>query len=124
MAKKIIIIDDEINLRKILNFNLKIKGYEIYEAENGLVGLNLIKQIKPDLILLDLMMPEMNGYQVVEELKKDEELSKIPIFILSAKVKPEEINKLLSMGVLKYITKPFNIKELNQEIENLFNNKT
>ena len=81
--KKICIVEDDDDIREIYSTKLKIGGYEVLEAINGEDGLNVIREKKPDLILLDLMMPVLDGYGVLKELAKDKELSEIPVIVLT-----------------------------------------
>ena len=82
---KILVIEDEEHIRTIISYNLKLDGFEVYLAENGLIGLEMARQIKPDLILLDWMMPGMDGLQVLSELKDNLITKSIPVFMLTAK---------------------------------------
>ncbi|HPO59927.1 MAG TPA: response regulator, partial [Exilispira sp.] len=105
--KKILLVEDEKNIRDILKDNLEYEGYTILEAEDGLKGLEIAKNENPDLIILDLMLPQMHGYDFIKQLKKTNPT--IPIIIVSAK--SEEIDKIkgLDLGADDYITKPFQI---------------
>jgi DNA-binding response OmpR family regulator len=122
--KKILLVEDEKNIRDILRDNLEYEGYSILEAEDGLKGLEIAKNENPDLIILDLMLPQMHGYDFIKQLKKTNPT--IPIIIVSAK--SEEIDKIkgLDLGADDYITKPFQIRELVSRIKAVFRryNKT
>lgn len=110
--EKILIVDDEEHIRELLKYNLKINSYKCTTAENGFEALKIAKEQRPRLVLLDLMLPEMNGYEVCKAIRKDKELSSTPIIILSAK--DEEFHKILGLelGADDYITKPFSVEEL------------
>jgi len=110
--EKILIVDDEANIRELIGFNLKNEGYRIMTAGDGLTALKLIKEERPSLILLDLMLPGMNGYEVCKEVRREKELSTTPIIILSAK--DAEFDKVLGLelGADDYMTKPFSVREL------------
>jgi two-component system, OmpR family, alkaline phosphatase synthesis response regulator PhoP len=110
--EKILIVDDEANIRELIGFNLKKEGYDIFTAGDGLSAIKIIKEEKPALILLDLMLPGMNGFEVCKEVRKDSELSSTPIIILSAK--DAEFDKVLGLelGADDYMTKPFSVREL------------
>ena len=110
MEKTILIVEDETNIVDILSFNLEREGYNTMEAYDGQTGLQLAREQNPDLILLDLMLPKMNGFDVCRQLRADG--STIPIIMLTAR--EEEADKVmgLELGADDYITKPFGIREL------------
>ncbi|MGI6727121.1 MAG: winged helix-turn-helix domain-containing protein [Anaerovoracaceae bacterium] len=112
--KKILIIEDEKSIADIIKFNLVKEGFEIVTAYDGKKGLQKALSIKPDLILLDIMLPELDGFQVC---KKVRETSTVPILILTAK--EEEVDKVLGLelGADDYITKPFSMRELVARIK-------
>lgn len=109
MSEKILIVDDEKNIVNILAFNLKKEGYDVITASNGLEGVEASFKEDPDLILLDIMMPELNGF---DACKKIREKSSTPIIMLTARA--EELDKVLGLelGADDYVTKPFSIREL------------
>ena len=112
MGYKILIIEDEEDIIRGLSDNLEMEGYEIISSTNGENGLKLIVNENPDLIILDLMLPDIDGIDLIRRLKKD-----IPVIILTAK--GQEIDKILGleMGADDYITKPFSIRELLSRIK-------
>ena len=114
MAKKVLIVDDEKAIVDILKFNLKREGYETIEAYDGLDGLNLATEEKPDLILLDVMLPSMPGFDVCKKIR---EKSNVPIIMLTART--DEIDKVLGLelGADDYITKPFGIREVMARVK-------
>ncbi len=125
--KKILIIEDEVNIRELVTYNLKANGYEAVEAEDGITGITLAYKEKPDLILLDIMLPGKDGYEICRELRS--EGINIPIIMLTAK--SEEVDKVLGLefGADDYIAKPFGIRELLARIKAVlrrydFNEKT
>ena len=122
--EKILIVDDEEHIRELLRYNLKKNSYKCITAKNGLEALEIAKYHRPRLVLLDLILPEMNGYEVCTAIRKDYEISSMPIIILSAK--DEESNKLLGLklGADDYITKPFSIRELLSRIKALLRRST
>lgn len=113
--KKILIIEDEPNIRELILYNLQANGYEGIEAEDGIMGITMVHTEKPNLILLDIMLPGKNGYDICRELR--EEGNKTPIIMLTAKT--EEIDKVLGLefGADDYISKPFGIRELMARIK-------
>ena len=113
-STKILVIEDEEHIRKVLSYNLKLDGFEVFLAENGMIGLEMAREKKPDLILLDWMMPGLDGLQVLSELKQDEGTKSIPVFMLTAKSMMAEVGRALYEGADDYITKPFDVIELGQ----------
>jgi len=114
---KILIVDDEPDLVETIRFSLELEGYNVLVASNGEEGLNVARQEKPDLILLDLMLPKLDGYKVCRLLKFDERYKHIPILMLTAKT--QEKDKILGKetGANEYITKPFDMDELMAKIK-------
>lgn len=117
--KKVLIVDDEEHIRELIKFNLKKEGYDTEVAINGVEALNIIREIKFDLILLDLMLPEIDGLEVCKEIRRNEETSDIPVMMITAK--GEEFDKVLGLelGADDYITKPFSIRELMARVKAL-----
>jgi two-component system alkaline phosphatase synthesis response regulator PhoP len=115
--EKILVIDDELHIVELLKYNLETNGYKVIYALNGKDGLNLAIDKKPDLILLDIMLPEMDGFDVCKEIKKRQQIDDIPIIMLTAK--SEEFDKILGLelGADDYITKPFSVRELLARIK-------
>lgn len=113
--KKILIIEDEPNIRELVLYNLQANGYEGIQAEDGIMGITMVHTEKPDLILLDIMLPGKNGYDICRELRS--EGNNTPIIMLTAKT--EEIDKVLGLefGADDYISKPFGIRELMARIK-------
>jgi CheY-like chemotaxis protein len=119
MSKKILIVDDEPNIVLSLDYLVRKKGYTPFIARNGSEALAIAQTEIPDLILLDIMMPDIDGYEVCQTLKKDPRFNDTKIIFLSAKSKKEDIEKGLQMGADKYFTKPFSTKQLLQEMVDL-----
>ena len=113
------VIDDSPTLRKLLRFYLKKKGYDVFEAHNGRVGLESIAKDTFDLIILDMRMPVMGGAEVLEQLKELKEF-KIPILILSSDKEEESKAIGISLGASYYMTKPFKPHEVVARIEDIF----
>lgn len=112
MTETIAIIEDEQNIVELVKYNLDREGYTTISANNGRRGLDLVRQELPDLVILDLMMPEMDGLTVCKQLRADQQTKSIPIIILTAK--SEEADRVLGleMGADDYVTKPFSPREL------------
>lgn len=113
---KILVVDDDQNIRRLVSFNLTQANHEIILAKNGAEGYQLAIDEQPDLILLDIMMPIMNGYQTVEKLKKDPATKEIPVFMLSAKGQMTDLDDAFNLGADDYITKPFDVEKLEFSI--------
>lgn len=116
MAKILLIEDDQV-LRENTAELLELSGYEIYKASNGKEGLIMAKTILPDAIICDIMMPEIDGYEVLKQLSKNEKTQLIPFIYLSAKTKHNDVRKGMNLGADDYITKPFTEEELVSAIE-------
>ena len=118
MAKKILIIEDEKILADLLEKKLKERGYEVSVARDGIEGLDKMRKEKQDLILLDVIMPKMGGFEVLEEMNKDSELKKIPVIIISNSGQPVEIDRALKLGVKDYLIKTqFDPEEVMEKVE-------
>ena len=116
-SKKILLVDDEVDLVETVRFPLEMEGYHVLVSYNGEDALNQARKENPDLILLDLMLPKLDGYKVCRLLKFDERYKHIPIFMLTAKT--QEKDKVLGMetGADEYITKPFEIDYLMEKVK-------
>jgi DNA-binding response OmpR family regulator len=119
MTKKILIVDDENSLRMLVNATLEGENYTIIQAKNGHEAILKNELEKPDLILLDLMMPGLSGMEALDILKKSETSKKIPIIILTAKGQPGDKEKALKMGASYFLTKPFSPLELLNLVEKI-----
>ena len=117
--KKILIVDDEPNIVMSLEYIFKKENYEVFIARDGAEAIEIVENSIPDIILLDIMMPNVDGYQVLNYLKESEVLSKIKVIFISAKNKSSDIELGLQLGADKYIPKPFAIKELVKEVKDL-----
>lgn len=116
--KKILLVDDEPNIVMALEYSLKKKGYEVLIARDGEEAIKIFENIKPCLVILDIMMPKMDGFEVLEKIKEDKEDTSKVIF-LSAKNKEEDIQKGLDAGADDYFTKPFSTKKLLDKIQSI-----
>lgn len=117
MTATILVIDDEPDVRILCKVNLEFEGYRVVEAWDGEMGLEMVKTEKPDLILLDLMMPTLGGWDVMQQLKEDPETASIPIVLLTAKADEASQLRGWEEGVLDYVTKPFNPMSLAKYVE-------
>lgn len=116
----ILVVDDQPNNLKVLASVIG-KKYTLSAAPNGKFALNILEKIKPDLILLDIMMPDMNGFEVCQKIKENNSTKEIPIIFLTAKTEIEDVIKGFDLGAVDFITKPFIPKEILARIENHLN---
>lgn len=108
----VLFIEDNLEIRENVVEFLELSGYRALAADGGATGIELAKEKKPDVILCDIMMPETNGYQVFEQLRKNDATSSIPFIFVTASVEKKEIKAGLDMGAFDYIRKPFEPEEL------------
>ena len=119
MTKKILVVDDEPDIRTSIKTILEKEGYTVFEAANGRITLNLLKKEKFDLIILDVMMPEMSGWDVFKEILKTKKEYKGKIMFLTVvKISEERKKELIKEGAVDYITKPFDIDVLVKKVKN------
>ncbi|MCH7589311.1 MAG: response regulator [Chloroflexi bacterium] len=117
---RVVCIEDEPEMIDLVRLILSRKGFEVIGAHGGVEGLETVKREKPDLVLLDLMMPDMDGWEVYQKIKADKELRGIPIVVVTAKA--QSIDKVLGLHIAKvddYITKPFGPQELLESVEKI-----
>ena len=119
MIKKIVLAEDEPQIARLVEFKLKKEGYQVVSKGNGEEALAAIKAEKPDLILLDVMMPVMDGYEVLRRVKEDENLKNIPVVMLTAKAQEKDVVKGIDLGADDYITKPFHPAELLARVKRI-----
>lgn len=119
MSDKIVIADDEPNILVSLEFLLQRAGYEVILAHDGLQALAALREVKPRLILLDVMMPGKTGFEVCQELRSDPDLAGVKVLMLTAKGRDTDIAKGLALGADAYVTKPFSTKALLQQVQAL-----
>lgn len=117
--KKILIVDDEPNIIMSLEYTLKKNNFEVYIARDGSEALEILKTKTPDVVLLDIMMPQVDGYETLRRIRMNEKLNNTKVVFLSAKNKASDIEKGLALGAAKYITKPFSLKKIIADINEL-----
>ncbi len=115
--KKLLLIDDDPNLILLVRDYLEFRGYEVITAENGREALDLLDNQVPDMIICDVMMPEMDGYTLVQHVREDDRISSIPVLFLSAKGQSQDRVKGLNNGADVYMVKPFEPEELVAQVE-------
>lgn len=119
-GKLVVCIEDEQEMIDLVQLILGRRGFEVQGANGGLEGLEKVQEMKPDLVLLDLMMPDMDGWEVYQRMKSDESLRGIPVIVVTAKA--QSIDKVLGLHIAKvddYITKPFGPQELLESVEKI-----
>ncbi len=119
--KHILLVEDDAAIAKLVRFKLENNGFKVTTATNGRKALDWLKENRPDLVLLDVMMPEMDGIETLEHMKGDETLRDIPVIMLSSKGQKTEIERCLFLGVDEYIVKPFSPAELLKRIRAVIN---
>ena len=117
--KKILIVDDEPNIVMTLEYTFKKSNYEVFIARDGQEALDILKTNYPDIIILDIMMPMVDGFATLEQIRKDPNLTHTKVMFLSAKNKESDIEKGLALGADAYLTKPFSIKKVVEKVEEL-----
>jgi DNA-binding response OmpR family regulator len=117
-VKRILIADDESHIRRILEFNLKRAGYEVLAAEDGRAALATARSARPDLVILDVSMPELTGLDVCRQLKADATLKATPVFLLTARGQESDAEAGRVAGADQFFTKPFSPKQLLEHVRN------
>ena len=117
MTKRILAVDDEPHILKLVAFSLKSHGYDVLEASDGLSAIGVAQAEKPDLILLDVMMPVLDGYEACRRLKEDPATKDIPVVMLTAKAQVKEQQTGLDSGATDYVCKPFTPKDLVAQVQ-------
>jgi len=119
MTKRVLIADDEPNIVASLEFLMEQAGFEVKVATDGAAALAFVASFRPDLVLLDVMMPVKNGYEVCQSLKSDPDTRGVKVILLSAKGRDVEVAKGLELGADAYVTKPFSTRELVARVKGL-----
>ena len=119
MNPTLLIVDDEPNILLSLEFLMKREGYQVHLARDGVEALEAIAALRPDLVLLDVMMPRKTGFEVCQEVRADEALKSTRILMLTAKGRDTDIAKGLALGADAYMTKPFSTKELVEKVRQM-----
>ena len=117
--KKILIVDDEPNIVMSLEYTFKKNNFEVFIARDGQEALDIVKTNFPDVIILDVMMPMVDGYATLEQIRKDDNLKDTKVIFLSAKNKESDIEKGMALGADAYLTKPFSIKKVVEQVMEL-----
>jgi two-component system alkaline phosphatase synthesis response regulator PhoP/two-component system response regulator VicR len=120
MPKKILVVDDERQIVKLVEINLRKAGYEVVAAYDGVEALEKVESERPDMLVLDVMMPRMNGFDVLKRLQANPATENIPVIMLTAKAQDADIFAGWQSGVSSYLTKPFNPRELLTFVQRIF----
>lgn len=116
---KILLVDDNVVIRTYTSYLLLKEGYDVHTAENPLLALKTLSELKPDLIISDLMMPEMNGYEFMKEIRASYEFRHIPLIMISTLNDPEQVSAYMKEGLSAYLNKPFQGAALINQIKQL-----
>ena len=116
---RVLIVDDEPNIVLALELLMKKEGYEILSVDDGQKAFDAVREFRPDLIILDIMMPRMDGYEVCQRIRADESLKDIQVVMLTAKGREAEKEKGLALGADLYVTKPFSTREVMMKVKEL-----
>ena len=119
MSKRVLIVDDEPNIVISLEFLMKREGFAVSVARDGEEALERIRAERPDLVILDVMMPKLNGFEVCETVRTDPQLAAVRILMLTAKGREAEMRKGISLGADAYIAKPFSTRDLVEQVKSL-----
>ncbi|TXD46868.1 response regulator transcription factor [Polaribacter sp. IC073] len=120
---KILIVEDTLAIREEVCDILEMEGYNVFQAENGEIGFNVALKERPDLIISDILMPPLDGYEMFQKLQSHEETRAIPLIFLSAKGEKEDIRIGMNLGAEDYLSKPININDLVNAVENKIKKK-
>ena len=118
--KRILVVDDEVYIVHILEFSLSMEGYDVLTAFDGEEALKVVDESSPDLVVLDIMMPKLDGYEVCRRMRSEERFAETPIILLSAKGRPIDREEGMKAGANDYIVKPFRPRKLLEKIEEFF----
>ena len=119
MTKRVLVIEDEANILLSLTFVLEREGYQVRSATTGRDGLAEMQRERPDLVILDLMLPDVSGYEVCQQARRDPALGDTPILVLTARAQEAERQKGLEVGATEYVTKPFRVADLLDRVSRL-----
>lgn len=117
----ILLVEDNSNISKLITFKLSKSGYTIEHRENGVKGWEAIQELKPDLVILDVMLPGMNGFDILQKIRENEELKDTKVMMLTTKSREEDLERGFNMEVEDYLSKPFKPAELLMRIKKILN---
>ncbi|MFA5775512.1 MAG: response regulator [Ilumatobacteraceae bacterium] len=114
---KIVVADDDLDLCELLEMKLRSSEYEVYTATDGAQALEMVRTVRPSIVILDIMMPLMSGMEVLRHLKADIETADIPVILMTAKRQESDVSSGFALGVVDYIVKPFNLRDLVVQVK-------
>lgn len=120
MSRSILLVDDEPQTRDLLRLMLKRDGYEVYDAEDGFDALQKVESLQPDLVLLDVMMPDIDGIAVCEQIRANKTTADIPVVMLSARTHDEAVRRGIAAGATRYLAKPIGRESLLKHVREVF----
>ena len=115
----IIVADDDLDICELLDMKLRQSHYEVHTALDGLQALEVIRSVRPHLVILDIMMPLMSGMDVLREMRADPAIADIPVILMTAKRQEKDVDSGFALGVVDYIIKPFNLRDLVVQVESV-----
>lgn len=116
---KVLVVDDDPDIRELVAFKLAQMGHDVHTEENGETGLAAARELVPDLIMLDVMMPKLTGIEVAQQIRADAVLAHIPVVLITAKAQEADVERGFAAGVNDYIVKPFSPRELASRVESI-----
>lgn len=121
--KKILVVEDEEMTARLITYRLQSLGHEVHHVKDGVQGLESIKKLKPDLVVLDIMLPGLSGFEILQNLQDDEQVDSdnIKILMLSSKKRAEDVSRGFNLGVLEYVPKPFKMDEFLLRLNRVLN---
>lgn len=115
----IVVADDDLDICELLDMKLRQSNYQVQTALDGLQALEMIRSIRPHLVILDIMMPFMSGMDVLRQMRSEPEIADIPVILMTAKRQEKDVDSGFALGVIDYITKPFNLRDLVVHVESV-----
>ena len=116
---KIIVADDDLDVCELLEMKLRQSNYQVHTALDGLQALEMIRSIRPNLVILDIMMPLMSGMDVLRQMRSEPAIADIPVILMTAKRQEKDVDSGFALGVVDYIIKPFNLRDLVVQVESV-----
>lgn len=115
----VLVADDDLDICELLDMKLRQSNYQVHTALDGLQALEMIRSIRPHLVILDIMMPFMSGMDVLRQMRSEPEIADIPVILMTAKRQEKDVDSGFALGVIDYITKPFNLRDLIVHVESV-----
>ena len=115
----IIVADDDLDLCELLDMKLRQSDFEVFTAMDGLQALEMIRSVRPDLVILDIIMPSMTGMEVLSQMRSEPAIADIPVILMTAERKEKDFSSGFALGIVDYIVKPFNLKDLVVQVKSV-----